>query len=124
MFRSDHRYKPPGCLASVCNQQDKPPLPPAPGIECADDNVTSATSKLWLFNLTADPYERCNLAASAQYAAALEQLLGRLAFYNQSSVPVRYPKDDAAAAPSKRSGREKGSWGPWRGPDDRKDELV
>ena len=108
-------YQPPGCHPSVCNQQDSPPVPPAPGVACADDNVTAATSKLWLYNLTADPYERCNLAVSAQYAPALERLLGRLAYYNATNVPVRYPKDDAAADPSSRSGREKGSWGPWRG---------
>ena len=124
LFRSSVSdwYEPPGCHPSACNQQDSPPVPPAPGVVCADDNVTAATTKLWLYNLTADPYERCNLAASAQYAPALELLLGRLAYYNETNVPVRYPKDDAAADPSRRSGREKGSWGPWRGGPD-EDEL-
>jgi len=96
-------YVPPGCPPSVCVA----PPPPAAGTCLAEANNTA---RLWLFNLTADPYERCNLAGQTRYASAVCSIMEKLAQYNDTAVPVRYPKDDPAAKPKTPAG----SWGPWR----------
>ena len=100
------RYIPPGCSKSVC----VPPPTPV-GVSCLAE--AQNTAKLWLFNLTSDPYERCNLANDTMYAAAVSSMLGKLAEYNATAVPCNYPKDDPRATPR----TEAESWGPWRGPD-------
>ncbi|KAF3698569.1 Arylsulfatase I [Channa argus] len=68
---------------------------------------SSTNTHIWLFNITADPYERQNLAD--QRPDVVRQLLARLAYYNQTSVPVYFPPDDPRANPS----RHGGAWGPW-----------
>ncbi|KAF3857873.1 hypothetical protein F7725_011074 [Dissostichus mawsoni] len=62
---------------------------------------------VWLFNITADPCERQDLAA--QRPDVVQQLMARLAFHNQTAVPVYFPPDDPRANPSRHSG----AWVPW-----------
>uniref|UniRef100_A0A3P8X3L0 Sulfatase N-terminal domain-containing protein n=1 Tax=Cynoglossus semilaevis TaxID=244447 RepID=A0A3P8X3L0_CYNSE len=67
----------------------------------------SKHQNVWLFNITADPYERQDLAH--QRPDVVQQLLARLAYYNQTAVPVYFPPDDPRANPSHHSG----AWVPW-----------
>ncbi|XP_056421409.1 arylsulfatase J isoform X2 [Hyla sarda] len=69
-------------------------------------SLTSGKS-LWLFNITADPYERVDL--SERYPDIVKQLLRRLAQFNKSAVPVRYPPKDPRSNPKLNGG----VWGPW-----------
>ncbi|XP_028838684.1 arylsulfatase J [Denticeps clupeoides] len=62
---------------------------------------------LWLFNITADPYERVDL--SRRYPHIVKKMLMRLARYNQTAVPVRYPAKDYRSNPQYNGG----VWGPW-----------
>ncbi|KAG7461951.1 hypothetical protein MATL_G00196630 [Megalops atlanticus] len=62
---------------------------------------------LWLFNITADPYERVDL--SRRYPHVVKKLLLRLAEYNKTAVPVRYPAKDSRSNPQLHGG----VWGPW-----------
>lgn len=68
---------------------------------------SSAQKNVWLFNITGDPYERHDLAD--QRPDVVQQLLARLAYYNQTAVPVYFPPDDPRANPS----RNGGAWVPW-----------
>ncbi|KAJ4943141.1 hypothetical protein JOQ06_005646, partial [Pogonophryne albipinna] len=68
---------------------------------------SSAPKNVWLFNITADPCERQDLAA--QRPDIVQQLMARLAFHNQTAVPVYFPPDDPRANPSRHSG----AWVPW-----------
>uniref|UniRef100_UPI00398F5688 arylsulfatase I-like n=1 Tax=Pristiophorus japonicus TaxID=55135 RepID=UPI00398F5688 len=67
---------------------------------------------MWLFNITADPYERREV--SAQHPGVVKRLLARLAHYDQTSIPVRYPAEDPRANPELNGG----AWGPWASEDD------
>lgn len=68
----------------------------------------STTHKhVWLFNISGDPYERQDLAD--QRPDVVQQLLGRLAYYNRTAVPVYFPPDDPRANPSQHGG----VWVPW-----------
>ncbi|XP_070829769.1 arylsulfatase I-like [Chaetodon trifascialis] len=67
----------------------------------------SAHKNVWLFNITADPCERQDLAD--QRPDVVQQLLARLAYYNQTAVQVYFPPDDPRANPS----RHGGAWVPW-----------
>ncbi|XP_045908537.1 arylsulfatase I-like isoform X2 [Micropterus dolomieu] len=62
---------------------------------------------VWLFNITADPCERRDLAD--QRPDVVQQLMARLAYYNQTAVPVYFPPDDPRANPSQHGG----AWVPW-----------
>lgn len=66
---------------------------------------------VWLFNITADPYERSDLADSRP--EVVKQLLSRLAEYNRTAVEARNPPDDPMADPELHGG----VWGPWLGLD-------
>ncbi|XP_034039453.1 arylsulfatase I-like isoform X2 [Thalassophryne amazonica] len=68
---------------------------------------TPAHKNVWLFNITDDPCERRDLAD--QRPDVVQQLLARLAHYNQTAVPVYFPPDDPQANPS----RHGGAWVPW-----------
>ncbi|KAM9496737.1 arylsulfatase I [Clarias gariepinus] len=68
-----------------------------------------ARKSLWLFNITADPYERYDMAE--QRPDVVKRLLARIAFYNRTAVPVRYPAEDPRADPSLNGG----AWKPWAG---------
>lgn len=67
----------------------------------------SGGKSLWLFNITADPYERVDL--SKKYPEVVKQLLRKLAQFNKSAVPVRYPPKDPRSNPKLNGG----VWGPW-----------
>ncbi|KAG9480254.1 hypothetical protein GDO78_011976 [Eleutherodactylus coqui] len=62
---------------------------------------------LWLFNISSDPYERIDL--SEKHPDVVKQLLRRLAQFNKSAVPVRYPPKDPRSNPKLNGG----VWGPW-----------
>uniref|UniRef100_H2ZZ33 Arylsulfatase family member J n=1 Tax=Latimeria chalumnae TaxID=7897 RepID=H2ZZ33_LATCH len=62
---------------------------------------------IWLFNITADPYERVDL--SGKYPEVVKRLLLKLAHYNKTAVPVRYPPKDPRSNPRLNGG----VWGPW-----------
>ncbi|XP_059201254.1 arylsulfatase I-like [Centropristis striata] len=68
---------------------------------------SSALKNFWLFNITADPCERQDLAD--QRPDVVQRLMARLAFYNQTAVPVYFPPDDPRANPS----QHEGAWVPW-----------
>ncbi|GCB68116.1 hypothetical protein scyTo_0012230 [Scyliorhinus torazame] len=67
---------------------------------------------LWLFNITADPYEREEV--SSKHPKVVKRLLARLAYYDSTSIPVRYPAEDPRANPELNGG----AWGPWASEDD------
>ncbi|XP_029970398.1 arylsulfatase I-like [Salarias fasciatus] len=75
---------------------------------------SAAHKNIWLFNISGDPYERHDLAD--QRPDVVQQLLARLAYYNQTAVPVYFPPDDPRADPS----RHDGAWVPWA--DEEQDE--
>ncbi|KAL0970445.1 hypothetical protein UPYG_G00242040 [Umbra pygmaea] len=62
---------------------------------------------VWLFNITADPYERVDL--SLRYPRIVKKMLMRLAQYNRTAIPVRYPAKDSRSNPNLNGG----VWGPW-----------
>ncbi|KAK6177633.1 hypothetical protein SNE40_015693 [Patella caerulea] len=63
---------------------------------------------IWLFNLADDPFEEMDL--SPYHLDIVRSLLDRLAFYEQSSVPCRYPPFDPMSDPQ----RHGGQWNPWQ----------
>ncbi|CAN8189949.1 unnamed protein product [Coccothraustes coccothraustes] len=67
---------------------------------------------VWLFNITADPYERYDL--SEQRPDVVRSLLMRLVHYNRTAIPVRYPAENPRAHPDFNGG----AWGPWASEDD------
>ncbi|CAK8673932.1 unnamed protein product [Clavelina lepadiformis] len=70
-----------------------------------DKNLPSKT--VHLFNIAKDPYERNEL--SQQHPDIVDILLTRLAAYNQTAVPVRYPAEDPRCDPKLHGG----FWQPW-----------
>ncbi|XP_071391521.1 arylsulfatase I-like [Centroberyx affinis] len=76
----------------------------------------AAHKSVWLFNITADPYERWDLAE--RRPDVVQRLLGRLAFYNRTAVPVYFPPDDPRADPE----RHGGAWVPWVEEEDEEEE--
>ncbi|XP_042737680.1 arylsulfatase I [Lagopus muta] len=67
---------------------------------------------VWLFNITADPYERYDL--SEQRPDIVRALLTRLVHYNRTAIPVRYPAENPRAHPDFNGG----AWGPWASEDE------
>ncbi|NXN83165.1 ARSI Arylsulfatase, partial [Bombycilla garrulus] len=67
---------------------------------------------VWLFNITADPYERYDL--SEQRPDVVRTLLMRLVHYNRTAIPVRYPAENPRAHPDFNGG----AWGPWASEED------
>lgn len=70
-------------------------------------SVEKEKKSVWLFNITADPCEHNDLAEKRP--DVVKKLLLRLAFYNSTAVPVRYPPDDPRADPQ----RNGGAWRSW-----------
>ncbi|KAG7250235.1 hypothetical protein CRUP_019722, partial [Coryphaenoides rupestris] len=67
----------------------------------------ASQQNIWLFNISADPYERWDV--SAQRPDVVQALLERLAFHNRTAVPVFFPPDDPRADPALHGG----AWVPW-----------
>ncbi len=72
------------------------------GLGAKDDDTTD----VWLFNVTADPTELCNLAAARPQD--VQRLMGRLKQLNATAVPASNPPNDPRSLPKKG-----GAWGPW-----------
>ncbi|XP_061189374.1 arylsulfatase B-like [Saccostrea echinata] len=70
------------------------------------ENSTS-NKNIWLFNITADPYEHKDVSDTMPHVVM--QMLSLLAQYNKTAVPCRYPKMDPKADPKYHGGY----WGPW-----------
>ncbi|XP_077351917.1 arylsulfatase I [Festucalex cinctus] len=64
---------------------------------------------VWLFNISADPYERCDMAQARP--EIVKHLMTRLAEYNRTAVVPTSPPDDPMADPELHGG----VWGPWLG---------
>ncbi|KAL2077265.1 hypothetical protein ACEWY4_026769 [Coilia grayii] len=79
---------------------------------------TAPRRSLWLFNVTADPYERHDV--SEQRPDVVRLLLARLAYYNRTAVPIRYPPEDPRAQPQNNGG----AWGPWASDDEKEQDWV
>ena len=78
------------------------------GVFVGEEAIQMAGNKnIWLFNITADPTEHHDLSDS--HPDIVKQLLDRLAFYNSTAVPCRYPAMDPDANPE----LHVGAWGPW-----------
>ncbi|XP_069510150.1 arylsulfatase I [Ambystoma mexicanum] len=74
------------------------------------ERLTDGVPKsVWLFNITADPYERYD--RSEQRPDVVKALLMRLVQYNRTALPVRYPAEDPRGNPELNGG----AWGPWAG---------
>ncbi|XP_049602632.1 arylsulfatase I isoform X2 [Syngnathus scovelli] len=70
-------------------------------------NSSEGVKSVWLFNISADPYERHDL--SHQRPEVVRYLLTRLVHYNRTAVPVHFPPDDPRAHPD----RHDDAWVPW-----------
>ncbi|XP_024072802.1 arylsulfatase I [Terrapene carolina triunguis] len=75
----------------------------------------SVRKSVWLFNITADPYERDDL--SDQRPDVVRALLKRLVHYNRTAIPVRYPAENPRAHPDFNGG----AWGPWASEEEAED---
>ncbi|XP_062376334.1 arylsulfatase I [Sardina pilchardus] len=84
--------------------------PPPPGWQGLEKRRDQRAKSVWLFNVTADPYERRDLSEARPEVVRL--LMGRVAEYNRTAVPARNPPDDPLADPQLRGG----VWAPWLGP--------
>ncbi len=67
-----------------------------------------ANASLYLYNITQDPQERNNVAS--QNPRIVQELLTRVAEYNQGAEPARYPPADPNGNPASQ-GRD--YWAPW-----------
>ncbi len=63
---------------------------------------------LWLFNIKEDPTEHHDL--SDKHTGIVKRLLDRLAQYNSTAVPCRFPDPDPQSNPDLHGG----AWVPWR----------
>ncbi|KAE8614011.1 hypothetical protein XENTR_v10007944 [Xenopus tropicalis] len=79
-------------------------------------HTDGARKSLWLFNITADPFERHDLSSSKP--EVVKELLIRLGYYNRTAIPVRYPAEDPRGNPELNGG----AWGPWASEDDDDEE--
>ena len=63
---------------------------------------SSVDKNLWLFDIANDPYEETDV--SDLYPDIVQQLLQRLADYNATAVPCRFPEGDINSNPDLRGG--------------------
>ncbi|XP_002127641.2 arylsulfatase B-like [Ciona intestinalis] len=68
---------------------------------------THLVPSVHLFDIQNDPQERQNLAHS--YPMVVDLLLGKIAMYNKSAVPINFPPYDPKSNPSLHGG----VWNPW-----------
>lgn len=71
------------------------------------ETLLQSDKNLWLFNIKLDPYEKNDLADS--HPEIVNKLLAKLASYNATAVPCRYPPVDPQSNPSLHGG----VYGPW-----------
>ncbi|PIO32956.1 hypothetical protein AB205_0133080, partial [Aquarana catesbeiana] len=79
-------------------------------------HTDGARKSVWLYNITADPFERYDL--SALKPEIVKELLLRIAYYNHTAIPVRYPNEDPRGNPELNGG----AWGPWASEDEDEEE--
>ena len=72
-----------------------------------EEDLSTPTQNLWLFNIRNDPNERVEL--SKQYPDQVKLMLKRLNEYNTTAVPPRFPAFDPESSPKKHGGQ----WIPW-----------
>ena len=93
----------------LCTGEDKwTPPPHLEGQISQPPYFKNEEQNVWLFNITADPTEHHDLSES--YPEIVKQLLDRLAYYNSTAVPCRYPGNDPKSYPHLHGG----AWVPWR----------
>lgn len=85
----------------------QPPLPLPQDWQGLEKRRDQHTKTVWLFNITADPYERHDL--SEERPEVVRLLMGRIAEYNRTAVPPLNPPDDPLANPQLHGG----VWTPW-----------
>ncbi|XP_041920840.1 arylsulfatase I isoform X1 [Alosa sapidissima] len=102
----DGDWFPPHTLTT--EEEGAAPAPP-PGWQALEKRRDQHAKSVWLFNITADPYERRDLSEVRPEVVRL--LMGRIAEYNQTAVPPRNPPDDPLADPQLHGG----VWTPWLG---------
>ncbi|XP_063047336.1 arylsulfatase I [Engraulis encrasicolus] len=85
------------------------PPPPRPHWQGLEKRRDLAAKSVWLFNVTADPYERFDL--SDVRPEVVRMLMERIAEYNRTAVPPQNPPDDPLADPQLHGG----VWTPWLG---------
>ena len=73
----------------------------------SDITLTTGAQNIWLFNIANDPTERSEL--SRVHPEKVQELLERLAYYNSTAVPVKFPALDPRSNPKLHGG----FWGPW-----------
>jgi len=71
-------------------------------------NPDPVSKNVWLFDISSDPYEKTDLFESHRDIAV--DMLNRLAEYQSTAVPPRFPKMDRRCNPKDKDG----IWGPWR----------
>ncbi|XP_071964098.1 LOW QUALITY PROTEIN: arylsulfatase J-like [Antedon mediterranea] len=82
-------------------------VPPDSGISPIQPVVVK-NQVLFLFNVTADPSEYNDL--SGKYPKVVDMMLEKLASYNKTAVPCKFPLPDPSSDPKLHGG----VWGPWR----------
>jgi len=68
----------------------------------------TATTPIYLYNITADPIESNNVAKI--YESVVTELLDRIAYYAQGAVPCRYPAPDPNGNPAENNRTYWFSW--------------
>ena len=72
-----------------------------------DPNSFKPVKNIWLFNIKADPNEHSDLSGS--HPDIVKMMLDKLAGYQATAVPCRFPPKDKKANPKFHGGY----WGPW-----------
>ncbi|XP_046852681.1 arylsulfatase B-like [Xenia sp. Carnegie-2017] len=81
--------------------------PPNASFNFSKERDFRGRNKLFLFNIAEDPEERHEL--SSKFPEKVKELLAKLQEYNNTAVPVKYPKPDLASNPAFFNG----VWSPW-----------
>ena len=97
-----------GTPLSTPNQKSGWIAPPEDSDIQSTDDPDQVSKNIWLFDISSDPYEKTDLFESHQDVAV--DLLNRLAEYQETAVPARFPDIDPRCNPELHDG----VWGPWR----------
>ncbi|KAJ8029197.1 Arylsulfatase B [Holothuria leucospilota] len=87
--------------------------PPPESSSTAPTETVNEDQSVWLFNITADPYELNDL--STEEAEIVNEMVAKLAEYWESDkrANILFPQSELEADPG-----EEGYWGPWRNDDE------